>query len=240
MDVSWNPWHGCKKISEGCRHCYVYRTDEKHGRDGSLLSYNKDFDLPVRRKKNGEYKVPSGAMLFTCFTSDFLLDEADEGRGEAWQFMRERSDVDFIFFTKRITRLAQCLPEDWGEGYDNVIIGCTCENQKRADERLPVFLSLPIKHRLIVCAPLLESIDLSAYLAPKQIESVSAGGESGNEARICSYDWILSLRRQCVDAGVSFTFHQTGARFLKDGRLYRIKRPYQKSQARKADIDYTP
>lgn len=97
MDVSWNPWHGCKKISEGCRHCYVYRTDEKHGRDGSLLSYNKDFDLPVRRKKNGEYKVPSGAMLFTCFTSDFLLDEADERRGEAWQFMRERSDVNFIF-----------------------------------------------------------------------------------------------------------------------------------------------
>ncbi len=240
MDVSWNPWHGCKKISEGCRHCYVYRTDEKHGRDGSLLSYNKDFDLPVRRKKNGEYKVPSGAMLFTCFTSDFLLDEADERRREAWQFMRERSDVDFIFFTKRITRLAQCLPEDWGDGYDNVIIGCTCENQKRADERLPVFLSLPIKHRLIVCAPLLESIDLSAYLDPKRIESISAGGESGNEARICSYDWILSLRRQCVDAGVSFTFHQTGARFLKDGRLYRIKRPYQKSQARKADIDYTP
>ena len=154
--------------------------------------------------------------------------------------MRERSDVDFIFFTKRITRLAQCLPEDWGEGYDNVIIGCTCENQKRADERLPVFLSLPIKHRLIVCEPLLESIDLSAYLDPKRIESVSAGGESGNEARICSYDWILSLRCQCVDAGVSFTFHQTGARFLKDGRIYRIKRPYQKSQARKADIDYTP
>lgn len=240
MDVSWNPWHGCKKISEGCRHCYVYRTDEKHGRDGSLLSYNKDFDLPVRRKKNGEYKVPSGAVLFTCFTSDLLLDEADERRGEAWRFMRERSDVDFIFFTKRITRLAQCLPEDWGDGYDNVIIGCTCENQKRADERLPVFLSLPIKHRLIVCAPLLESIDLSAYLDPKRIERVSAGGESGNEARICSYDWILSLRRQCVDAGVSFTFHQTGARFLKDGRLYRIKRPYQKSQARKADIDYTP
>ena len=67
MDVSWNPWHGCKKISEGCRHCYVYRTDEKHGRDGSLLSYNKDFDLPVRRKKNGEYKVPSGAVL-SCLT----------------------------------------------------------------------------------------------------------------------------------------------------------------------------
>ena len=69
MDVSWNPWHGCKKISEGCRHCYVYRTDEKHGRDGSLLSYNKDFDLPVRRKKNGEYKVPSGYVLRSRLSS---------------------------------------------------------------------------------------------------------------------------------------------------------------------------
>ena len=28
----WNPWHGCHKISEGCRHCYVYRTDAQYGR----------------------------------------------------------------------------------------------------------------------------------------------------------------------------------------------------------------
>ena len=76
MDVSWNPWHGCKKISEGCRHCYVYRTDEKHGRDGSLLSYNKDFDLPVRRKKNGEYKVPSAGYNRFCPPEPSVLHES--------------------------------------------------------------------------------------------------------------------------------------------------------------------
>lgn len=238
MEYSWNPWHGCKKYSEGCLHCYVYRSDEKHGRDGSLLSYNKDFDLPVKKKRNGEYKIPGGSEVYTCFTSDFLIDEADERRDEAWEFIRERSDLVFIFFTKRIDRLKMCLPDDWSSGYDNVVIGCTCENQKRADERLPEFLRLPIKHRLIICAPLLEEINLSPYLNSSMIENVSAGGESGNDARICNYDWILSIRRQCIKANVTFTFHQTGARFLKDGRLYNIQRKFQRSQARKADIDY--
>ena len=238
MEYNWNPWHGCKKYSEGCLHCYVYRTDEKHGRDGSLLSYNKDFDLPVKRKRNGEYKIPSGSEVYTCFTSDFLFEEADDRRNEAWGFIRERSDLVFIFFTKRIERLEKNLPDDWEDGYDNVVIGCTCENQKRADERLPIFLNIPIKHRLIICAPLLEEIDLSPYLDSQKIETVSAGGESGNEARICNYDWVISIRRQCIEANVSLTFHQTGAKFIKDGRYYRIERKHQHSQARKASIDF--
>lgn len=28
----WNPWHECHKISEGCRHCYVYREDAAFGK----------------------------------------------------------------------------------------------------------------------------------------------------------------------------------------------------------------
>ena len=60
----------------------------------------------------------------------------------------------------------------------------------------------------------------------------------GNEARPCDYAWVLGLREQCVAADISFCFHQTGARFVKDGRMYRIHRRYQHSQARKAGIDY--
>ena len=66
----------------------------------------------------------------------------------------------------------------------------------------------------------------------------SAGGESGNEARPCDYAWVLGLREQCMAADISFCFHQTGARFVKDGRMYRIHRRYQHSQARKAGINY--
>lgn len=237
MSVSWNPWHGCRKISEGCRNCYVYRQDGAHDRDSREVRQTSMFNLPVRRSRDGRFKVPAGEMVYTCFTSDFLLDEADAWRTEAWEMMRMRSDLRFLFFTKRIDRLRQVLPPDWGEGYENVVVGCSVENQAAADHRLPLFLDAPLRHRLVVCAPLIGPLDLTPYLTPA-IEEVSAGGESGNEARPCDYDWVLSLREQCVAADISFCFHQTGARFVKDGRLYRIRRMYQHSQARKARIDY--
>lgn len=236
--AGWNPWHGCTKISAGCKHCYVYRQDEMYGNaESRLCRKTASFDLPLRTKRGGGFKIPSGSIVYTCFTSDFLLSDADEWRAECWRMMKLREDCLFCFFTKRIDRLSECLPLDWGEGYDNVIIGCTVENQDRANFRLPIFSALPIKHRLIIAAPLLERIDLSPYLN-EGIAEVSVGGESGNDARPCNYDWVLDIRRQCVERNVPFLFHQTGANFIKDGRAYRIKRPYQHSQARKAGINF--
>lgn len=237
--VSWNPWHGCTKISPGCKYCYVYRQDEMYGSKilSSECRKTGNFNLPVKKKRDGSYKTEPGSLVFTCFTSDFLLADADEWRKDCWQMMKQRSDCMFYFFTKRIDRLSQCLPKDWGDGYENVIVGCTVENQKAADYRLPIFLSLPIKHKTIIAAPLIEKIDISNYLSP-QIEEVAASGESGMSARVCDYNWILSLRAQCIEKDVPFCFHQTGAHFLKDGKTYFIKRKYQIAQAKKAGIDY--
>ena len=237
MSVSWNPWHGCRKISEGCRNCYVYRQDSGHAKNSREVRQTAAFNLPVRRSRDGRFKIPAGEMVYTCFTSDFLVEEADPWRAEAWEMMRLRRDLQFLFFTKRIDRLPDLLPPDWGDGYENVIIGCTVENQAMADLRLPIFLAAPLRHRAIICAPLLGPIDIARYLSPA-IGEVSVGGESGNEARPCDYAWVLSLREQCVAADVPFCFHQTGARLVKDGRLYRIRRFYQHAQARKAGIDY--
>ncbi len=182
MSVSWNPWHGCLRVSEGCRHCYVYRQDAAWEKDGSIVRRNAAFNLPVRRRRDGRWKIPAGEMVYTCFTSDFLLAEADEWRPQAWEMMRLRPDLQFMFFTKRIERMVDCLPPDWGaEGYPNVWVGCTVENQAMADRRLPVFAQLPIHHKSIICAPLIGPLDLSAYLTP-EIEEVSVGGESGTEA----------------------------------------------------------
>lgn len=143
----------------------------------------------------------------------------------------------FYFFTKRIDRFYECIPSDWEKGYDNVIIGCTVENQEMADYRLPIFLNAPIKHKAIIVSPLLERVDIKKYLN-EQIEEVSVGGESGVDARVCNYDWILFLREQCIEKDVSFRFHQTGAKFIKDGKFYRIQRGLQLEQAKKANIDY--
>ena len=237
--VDWNPWHGCTKISPGCQFCYVYRQDERYG--NALASHvcrkNQSFNLPIQKKRDGSYKIPSGKIIFTCFTSDFFLEDADEWRSDCWKMMKERRDCWFYFFTKRIHRFEHCVPEDWGHGYNNVLIGCSVENQAMADERLPVFNTLSIKHKSIIVAPLLEKINISDYLH-EAIEMVSVSGESGPQARACDYDWMLNLRAQCVEKEVPFRFHQTGARLIKDGKMYQIKRKDQHSQARKAKIDY--
>ena len=149
--------------------------------------------------------------------------------------IRQRSDVFFFFITKRIHRWMDCLPPDWGDGYPNVGVGCTVENQDRADARLPLFQAAPIVQKTIICEPLLERIDLGPW-----VKEVVVGGESGNQARVCDYAWVLDLRRQCVAANVAFSFRQTGARLKKDGRIYRILRPHQHEQAQKAGIAFIP
>lgn len=236
--VSWNPWHGCRKISEGCLNCYVYRRDGEVDRDASEIKKTQSFNLPVQRNRGREYKLKSGSVVWTCFTSDFFIEEADEWRVDAWKMIRERSDCTFIIPTKRIERFSECVPSDWGEGYDNVVICCTAENQKRADQRLPVFLSLPIKHRQIFCEPLLEHIDIETYL-DERIDEFSCGGESGPDARVCDFEWVKSLSEQAKRKNVSFSYHQTGAKLLKDCKVYRIDRKHQHSQAEKAGVNYS-
>ncbi len=235
--AEWNPWHGCTKLSAGCLNCYVYRRDASFGKDSSAVVKTSAFDLPIRKNRSGGYKLsPDGGYVYTCFTSDFFHPAADGWRPEAWRMIRARSDLSFFIVTKRIDRFAGCVPDDWGGGYENVTLCCTVENQDRAEFRLPIFLAAPIRHKQIICEPILEAIDLSEWFCP-QIERVTVGGESGPNARLCDYSWVLSIREQCAEKNIPFHFKQTGANIKKDGRIYTVERKFQLSQARKAGID---
>lgn len=235
----WNPWHGCHKISPGCKHCYVYRRDAEFGKNSNIVTRTAKFDYPVQKNRKGEYKLKNdGHGVFTCGTSDFFIEEADIWRGEAWSFIKERKDLNFLIITKRIHRFLHELPHDWGDGYDNVTIGCTCENQSRTDYRMPIFLDMPIKHRFIIHEPMLEKICIEKYLETEKIEKVVCGGESGNDARVCDYAWILDIMMQCMKHDVAFHFKQTGTYFKKGGHVYTIDRGDQIKQASKAGIDY--
>lgn len=152
-------------VPQECMNCYVFYFDEKRDKNADIVTRNKtNFNLPLKKNRAGEYKIQSGREIATCFTSDFFIAEADEWRNEAWQIIKKRPDVDFLICTKRIERFNTCLPDDWGEGYDNVIIAVTCENQQKADERLPILLSIKAKRKCVFCSPILENIDLSPYL----------------------------------------------------------------------------
>lgn len=216
----WNPWRGCKKYSEGCKFCYIHKGDLKRNLDTNNVIKTKDFYKPVEKLKNGEYKIKSG-IVYLCFSTDFLIEDADKWRNECWEMIKERSDLNFLFLTKRIERFMNCIPDDWNDGYDNVIVCCTIENQKNADYRLSIFKSLPIKHKCITAQPLLENIQIEKYL--DDIELVVVGGESDYNARPLNYDWVLNIRNQCQRKNTKFEFRQCGTHFIDDGKTYYLK-----------------
>lgn len=223
MHSNWNPWHGCIKCSEGCLNCYVYYIDGLRGRSGADIYKTKTgFRYPLSKDRNGRYKIQSGEMISVCMTSDFFLKEADIWRDEAWDIIRRRSDVIFRLLTKRPERILKCLPEDWEDGWDNVFINVTCENQSRADERIPILLELPFRHKGLHCAPLLGPVSIGKYLRDGQIEQVACGGENYGGERPCDFDWVKALREECISHDISFCFMETGTVFIKDGRKYRI------------------
>ena len=175
-------------------------------------------------------------IVYLCFSTDFLIEEADEWRSDCWDMIKERQDCTFLFLTKRIDRFMKCIPDDWEDGYDNVVVCCTIENQKNADYKLSIFKDLPIKHKGITAQPLLENIDVEKYL--DNVELVVVGGESDINARAFNYDWALDIREQCIRKNVSFEFRQCGTYTIKDGKQYKIQTKDLCKQAKLANIDY--
>ena len=236
MHDIWNTWHGCLKKSEGCQNCYMYFLDRRRNQQGDLIyKVKNNFDYPLQKDKSGCYKVKSGEQLRVCMTSDFFLEEADRWRPDAWRIIAQRPDVVFFLLTKRPERARGCLPETWHQrvekclpkdwndaGWENVFFNVTCEHQRRADERIPLLLDLPFKHKGIMAAPFIGEVSIGKYLAGGQIEQVIAGGENYDGSRPLEYLWVKKLYDECVGADVRFCFIETGTRFVKDGKTYHL------------------
>lgn len=246
MHDIWNPWHGCIKYSEGCDHCYMYFLDKKHNqdKDSSVCKKTSNFNYPLQKNKDGQYKVKDGEMLSVCMTSDFFLEAADEFRDDAWNMMKERSLLKFYVLTKRAERIKEHLPKNIGTEFgcwdtENLLFNVTCENQKRVDERVPILLDLPFRHKGLMLAPILSAINIEPYLKTGQIEMVICGGENYGGSRPCKYEWILSLKEQCMKYNVTFNFTETGTNFIKSGKSYIINgKTLQASQAYKSKLSF--
>jgi protein gp37 len=102
----------------------------------------------------------------------------------------------------------------------NVCVGVSVEDQKAADERIPLLLQTPAAVRWVSAEPLLGSIDLQrAHMTRKKLANfpdktrvdwVVVGGESGAKARPMHPNWARSLRDQCDATGIPFLFKQWG------------------------------
>lgn len=238
----YNPWHGCYKISEGCANCYMYFLDKQKDvseRSAVVTKNVTSFKYPLQKFRDGTYKIKPGERIRVCMTSDFFLSEADEWRNDVWDMLRYRSDVIWWLLTKRPERFKDCLPDDWGEGWENISLGITAENQRRADERIPILLNTPAKHRHINCAPLIGPVNIKKYLDPNLIDHVLAGGENYDGCRTCREDWISMLYDHCKGADVTFCFYETGTKYQVKGKDYWIPtKTEQTTQAYRSGYQY--
>ena len=83
---------------------------------------------------------------------------------------------------------------------------------------------------------MIENIEIEKYL--DGIELVVVGGESDINARPLYYDWVLNIRKQCVNKNINFEFRQCGTYFVKEGKKYKIQTKDLIRQAKLANIDF--
>jgi len=196
-EATWNPWHGCNKVSPGCAHCYMYRDKKRYGQDPSVVVRSKtSFDAPHRWK--------SSKMIFTCSWSDFFIADADEWRNEAWQIIRDTPQHTYQILTKRPERILEHLPHGWP--FQNVWLGVSVENP-RFYWRIESLKQIPASVRFLSLEPLLSSM---AALPLQGISWVVVGGESGPKCRPMKAEWVREIQRQCRTAKASFFFKQWG------------------------------
>jgi protein gp37 len=198
-EATWNPWHGCRKVSPGCAHCYMYRDKNRYGQDPSQIVRGKTtFWLPVK------WKEPR--VIFTCSWSDFFIEEADQWRAEAWDVIRSTPHHTYQVLTKRPERIGSHVPEDWP--LPNVWLGVSVENP-RFYWRIRVLREIPAIVRFLSLEPLLAAMP---DLPLGGISWVIVGGESGPQCRPMRNEWVCEIRDRCRYAQVPFFFKQWGGK----------------------------
>ena len=231
-DATVNFWHGCTKVSEGCKFCYMYRDKDRYGQDPKTVIKTAQSTLSgVFRELAKERATREAAgnfeplKIFTCSWSDFFIKDADEWRPEAWDIIRAHPEYIWQILTKRPERIQDNLPEDWGEGWPNVWLGVSIENSDNLD-RLATLFYIPAKVRFISFEPLLGPIEFTplALMFLRGIQWAIIGGESGNETGKWTYrpadeDWLGFLMATLSGHNVPVFVKQLGTHLAKQKGL---------------------
>lgn len=199
---SWGPWYGCQPESEGCKNCYAKREMKRWGFDPFVVT--RASISSFRKPLSAEWVV--GDRVFVCPWSDFFHQEADRWRPEAWQIIKQRMDLAFLIVTKRPDFVLARLPESWGNGWPNVWIIASTEDQQWFNYRMCSLQRVLVGVRGISFEPALGPIRLGKFA--QFLDWVVAGCESGPNRRPAEIQWFRDLRDQCVERGIPFYLKQ--------------------------------
>lgn len=184
-DATWNPVTGCTRVSEGCRNCYMARTVPRQGLDPWKVVLHPDrLEQPIRWQKPRRIFVNSLSDLFHEDVPDNFIDSI-------FSVMAKASQHTFQVLTKRPDRMRKYLADStyraeqvgidlelltgldrfesdgrqrWTFPLSNVCLGVSIEDQKTADERIPLLLRTPAAVRFVSYEPALRPVKLSRWL----------------------------------------------------------------------------
>jgi protein gp37 len=234
-DHTFNPWMGCTRVSEGCRNCYAATlTKNRMGLElwgpkaerqvtkspwQNVMKWNRDAPL-----NPGVLGLGMPDLTFCASLCDVFEDHptANAMRPRVWDVIRASQNMHFQVLTKRPERIADNLPRDWGNGWDNVWLGTSIEDMRVAG-RADHLRDIPAAVRFISYEPALGPLD---DLDLRGIDWVIYGGESGPGYRPEDKNWARVMHRKCADAGAAF-FHKQSAGYRTemgielDGKIVR-------------------
>jgi protein gp37 len=190
---------------------------------------------PDRLEEPGKWRKPQ--RIFVCSMGDlFHKNVKIEWIDQVISEITYDYEHTFLILTKRpliaLNYFNNSFPVTQDEVLPNLWIGVSIEDQKTADERIPILLQIPAAKRFVSVEPMLGPVDIKWAISRNRLDIgagflergmfspgmetlrpldwVIAGGETGPGARPMHPDWVRSLRNQCQAAGVPFFFKHWG------------------------------
>lgn len=248
-DATWNPIIGCTRVSAGCMKCYAERYAfrmEKIGHKqyegvtrkvGDEIRWTSrvnlaehQLDLPKRWSKPRRIFVNSMSDLFHENVPDEWIIRIFETMFSAshhtYQILTKRPERMLAFMSKYVTSMhARSIPETGHENLHHIWLGVSVEDQRSAEERIPILLFTPAKVRWVSYEPALEGVIFGAHNRDmfhnwllEGLNWVVVGGESGPGARPFDIKWARHTVVQCRYAQVPVFVKQLGAKPRIDGQ----------------------
>jgi len=196
------------------------RTVVYHGRPrvfcASLADVFEDWTGPMHGPKGGISHTNGGDWRINESSRPLTMRDV---RRRLFALIDATPNLDWLLLTKRPENVLRMLPPLQNSKVlgaytamevmtrPNVWLGVSVEDQKQADERIPILLQTPAAVRFLSCEPLIENL---GELDLTGIHWVIVGGGSGKGARPMQAEWAQSIRDKCQAAGVPFFFKQWG------------------------------
>ena len=227
--ATWNVVTGCNKVSPGCAHCYAEGVTKRFWKDRPFedVQFHEDrLDQPLQWKRPRRIFVNSMSDLFHENVTDSQI-------YSIMDIMHRAQKHTFQVLTKRPARMRDIMKWtflDSASWLPNVWLGVSVENQRMANERIPILLSTPAAVRFVSAEPLLDSVYLrtswmseNSVVGLKPLDWIICGGESGPKARPCDLSDVYRIVQNCRDFSIPCFVKQLGRRPVLNGVKLKLK-----------------